>query len=363
MKIKDLLTPQIIVDKDKLIKNIEEMANFSKIYNKNLRPMIKTHKSIEIAKIQRDYGISGIQCAKLSEAEIFAEGGFDDIFISSEIVDEEKLKRAKVINKKVKKLILSVDSIEGIRRIGDVFDDEKIFVRIEIDSGHNRCGVKPEDVLILYSELKNYENLIFEGVFTHGGHVYYSKTKEEREIASFKEGEAVLKAKKILEESGARCEVVSVGSTPSVFISGKMEGITEIRPGNYVFYDYKQINLGVQNIDRCALFVLAQVISKKDSKRAYIDAGAKVLGLDHLIFDNEKNYGYVLEHPNAKIHSLSEEHGWLKIDESVNIKIGEKIRIIPIHSCIVMGNFDYFYMVQGDEVLGKYKIDARGMFE
>jgi D-serine deaminase-like pyridoxal phosphate-dependent protein len=362
MKIKDLTTPQLIVDKEKLIKNIEEVSNFSKIYKKSLRPMIKTHKSIEIAKMQKSFGISGIQCAKLSEAEIFSQE-FDDIFISSEIVDEEKLRRAKNLNRKIKKLILSVDSIEGIRKIKDIFYDEKVYLRIEINSGHNRCGVKPEDVLFLYNEIKNYENLIFEGIFTHGGHVYNSKSKEERERASFEEGESLLKAKRILEESGAKCEVLSVGSTPTLFISGKMDGITEIRPGNYVFYDLKQVFLGVQKIDRCALFVLSQVISKPDSKRAFIDAGAKVFGLDYLNIDDEKIYGYILEHPNAKLYSLSEEHGWLKIDEKININIGDKIKIIPVHSCIVMSNFDYFYMVQKDDVLDKYKVDARGKFE
>ncbi len=363
MKTFDLTTPALIVDYEKLIKNIEEMANFAKKYNKKLRPMIKTHKSIELAKIQEDFGISGIQCAKLSEAEVFADAGFDDIFISSEIVDTEKLKRAKNLNKKVKKLILSVDSIEGIRKISEVFDDEKTYVRIEINSGHNRCGINPEDVLSLYKEIKKSKNIIFDGVFTHGGHVYKVKSEDEREKFSFEEASAVLEAKRILEEGGIKCETISIGSTPSVFISGKIDGITEIRPGNYVFYDYKQVSLGVASLDRCALFVLSQVISKPDNFRAYIDAGAKVLGLDYLEIENEKIYGYLLDEPQTKLFSLSEEHGWLKLKENSKIKIGDKLKIVPIHSCITMSNFDYFYMVRGDEVIGKYKVDARGKFE
>lgn len=363
MKIFDLTTPSLIVDYDKLIKNIEEMANFAKIHNKKLRPMIKTHKSVEIAKIQESFGISGIQCAKLSEAEIFADASFDDIFISSEIVDIEKLKRAKILNGKVKKLILSVDSQIGIRMIDEVFYDEKIFVRIEINSGHNRCGVKPEEILSLIKEIEKSKNIIFDGVFTHGGHVYRAKSEEEREKYSLEEANEVLKAKRILEESGIKCDTVSIGSTPSVFISGKVEGITEIRPGNYVFYDFKQVNLGVTSLDRCALYVLSQVISKPDYSRAYIDAGAKVLGLDFLEIENEKIYGYLLDEPQTKIHSLSEEHGWLKLKKDSNIKIGDKLKIIPVHSCITMSNFDYFYMVKEDEVIGKYRVDARGKFE
>lgn len=363
MKIFDLTTPSLIVDYEKLIKNIEEMANFSQKYNKKLRPMIKTHKSVEIAKIQKSFGISGIQCAKLSEAEVFAESGFDDIFISSEIIDIEKLKRANELNKKIEKLILSVDSTLGIRMIDEVFDDKKVFVRIEINSGHNRCGVKPQEILHLYKEIEKSKNIIFDGVFTHGGHVYKAKNEEEREKYSLEEANEVLKAKRILEESGVKCETVSIGSTPSLFISGKVEGITEIRPGNYVFYDYKQVNLGVVPIERCALYVLSQVISKPDDSRAYIDAGAKVLGLDFLEIENEKIFGYLLDEPQTNIFSLSEEHGWLKLKQNSKINIGDKIKIIPVHSCITMSNFNHFYMVKDDEVIGKYKVDARGKFE
>lgn len=361
-KIFDLPTPNILIDYEKLKRNIEEMANFANKYNKKLRPMIKTHKSIEIAKIQESFGISGIQCAKLSEAEVFADAGFLDIFISSEIVDSEKLKRAKKLSKRVKKLILSVDSIDGIRRVAEIFDDNVVFLRIEIDSGHHRCGIDPNDTLILYREIEKYPNLKFEGIFTHGGQVYSSKNREDREKLSLQEANEILKAKKILEENNIKCEVVSIGSTPSVFISGKVDGITEIRPGNYVFYDLKQVNLGVQEIDRCSLYVLSQVISvKKD--RAYIDAGAKVLGLDFLDINQEKIYGYILDLPKSKLFSLSEEHGWIQLSEDSKIDIGDKIKIIPVHSCITMSNFDFFYMVKEDEVIGKYKVDARGKFE
>ncbi|HQL67343.1 MAG TPA: alanine racemase, partial [Caldisericia bacterium] len=126
MKIIDISTPNVLVDYEKLIKNIEEMSNFAKVYGKNLRPMIKTHKSVEISKIQQKYGITGIQCAKLSEAEVFSDNGLDDIFISSELVDCIKLERAKKLSKILNKLILAVDSLEGIRNLSEVFKKEKI---------------------------------------------------------------------------------------------------------------------------------------------------------------------------------------------------------------------------------------------
>lgn len=363
MKIIDISTPNVLVDYEKLIKNIEEMSNFAKVYGKNLRPMIKTHKSVEIAKIQQKYGITGIQCAKLSEAEVFSDNGLDDIFISSELVDCIKLERAKKLSKILNKLILAVDSLEGIRNLSEVFKDEKIYVRIEIDSGHHRCGVKTEDVLKIYREIEKYPNIIFEGVFTHGGQVYSSKNKEQREEFSYNEANEVLKAKKILEENNIKCETVSIGSTPSAFIGGKIDGITEIRPGNYVFYDYKQVKLGVTKLDRVSLFVISQVISRPEKDRVLIDAGSKVLSLDYILEGDEKVYGYILEHPNAKIYNLSEEHGWVRINEDSKIKIGDKITIIPVHSCLVINNFDYFYFIKESEIIEKIKIDARGLFE
>jgi len=236
-------------------------------------------------------------------------------------------------------------------------------VRIEIDSGHHRCGVKAEDVLKIYREIEKYPNIIFEGVFTHGGQVYSSKNKEQREEFSYNEANEVLKAKKILEENNIKCETVSIGSTPSAFIGGKIDGITEIRPGNYVFYDYKQVKLGVTKLDRVSLFVISQVISRPEKDRVLIDAGSKALSLDYILEGDEKVYGYILEHPNAKIYNLSEEHGWVRINEDSKIKIGEKITIIPVHSCLVINNFDCFYFIKESEIIEKIKIDARGMFE
>lgn len=363
MKIDEISTPAVLVDYEKLIKNIEEMSNLAKVFNKNLRPMIKTHKSIEIAKIQKQYGIVGIQCAKLSEAMVFASSGFDDIFISSEIVDDYKLNIAKNLSKKLKKLILATDSIYGIRKIAKVFDNENIFVRIEIDSGHHRCGVEPKDVLKLYREIEKYPNIIFEGVFTHGGQVYQSNSKEQRIKFSSDEANEVLKVKRIFEENNIKCDVLSIGSTPSAFIGVKIDGITEIRPGNYVFYDYKQVKLGVIKLDRVSLFVRSQVISKPEKNRVVIDAGSKVLSLDYVLENGKKIYGYILEYPDAKIYNLSEEHGWIEVKEDSKIDIGEKITIIPVHACLVMNNFDNFYLVKKNEDSIKFNIEARGKFE
>ena len=253
-----------------------------------------------------------------------------------------------------------MDSIEGIRALSETFKEGKFFVRIEIDSGHNRCGVKPEDVVVLAKEIERYDSLILDGVFTHGGQVYSSKDEEDLRKKSLEEAEGVLKAKRILEDMGFNVNTVSVGSTPSVKISGKVKGITEIRPGNYVFYDMKQVLLGVIPIDRVSLYIVSTVISRPDKDRIIVDAGAKTLSLDSVVLDGEKVHGFIPKYPEARIFRLSEEHGWIKIPETYPIKIGDRLKIIPAHSCLVINNFDEIYGVRNGNVERIIKIDARG---
>jgi len=360
MEIKDIDTPFVYVDLEKLEENIRDMANFSKESGVSLRPMVKTHKSIWIGKLQENYGIDGIQCAKIGEAEVFSDGGFKDIFISSEIIGKTKLNRLLNLSKKLEKLIVAVDSIEGIRALSETFKEGKIFVRIEIDSGHNRCGVKPEDVVVLAKEIERYDSLILDGVFTHGGQVYSSKDEDDLRKKSLEEAEGVLKAKRVLEDMRFNVNTVSVGSTPSVKISGKVDGITEIRPGNYVFYDMKQVLLGVIPIDRVSLYIVSTVISRPDKDRIIVDAGAKTLSLDSVVLDGEKVHGFIPKYPEARIFRLSEEHGWIKIPETYPIKIGDRLKIIPAHSCLVINNFDEIYGVRNGNVERIIKIDARG---
>lgn len=360
MKIHDIDTPFVYVDLNKLERNIGDMAEFAKENNLSLRPMVKTHKSIFIGKLQERYGIDGIQCAKIGEAEVFSEGGFEDIFISSEIIGETKLRRLHNLSKRIKKLIVAVDSIEGIRFLSDEFGMDRIHVRIEIDSGHGRCGVKPEDAVVLAKEIEKHDSLILDGVFTHGGQVYHAKDKEDLKRKALEEAEGVIKAKKILEDKGIKIKTVSIGSTPSVKISGKVKGVTEIRPGNYVFYDMKQVLLGTVPINRVSLGVVTTVISRPTDERIIVDAGAKTLSLDSVIINGEKVYGFIPDYPEAKIFALSEEHGWIKIPRDYPIKIGDRLKIIPAHSCLVINNFDEIYGVRRGEVEKVIKIDAKG---
>lgn len=363
MKIYDIDTPALLIEKSKLVKNIQTMQGIANFAGVKLRPHTKTHKMPDIAKNQIDAGAKGIAVAKLGEAEVFADFGFSDIQIANIIIGDSKLDRLFKLNEKLDKLSCCVDSIEGLIQLRQRFAEssKELNVMIEIDSGLGRCGLKEkEDVLNLAKEIKKSDGLNFLGLLTHAGQAYSAQSIEEIMAIGKFEGEFMADIAKFLEEKAIEVKVVSVGSTPTAEFSSSIKGVTEIRPGNYVFYDMIQVALGVTTIEKCALSVLATVISKPSDNRIIIDAGSKALHTDRGAHGNEKlkSYGFVPT-KNCSILRLSEEHGFIYHNEEKFI-IGEKIRIIPNHACAVTNLFDFAYLVDGSEVVEIYYISARG---
>ena len=359
-------TPAIIVYKDKLMKNILDMQSFCNQNNISLRPMIKTHKMPQIAKLQVDNGAIGITCAKISEAQVMVKEGIRDIFIAYEIINEEKIKALIDLSKRAN-LSVAVDSKYGVDMLSKHFSMEGISINvlIEINSGLNRCGLDDlEEIYILADHITKQPNLRLKGLFTHAGHAYGATDYRKVEEIGAYEGEFLVEIKNHLKEKGISVEILSSGSTPTAKISGKVKGISEIRPGNYVFYDAIQVALDIVDIDRCALSVIATVVSKPTSDRAIIDAGSKTLALDkgaHGV-SNVNGFGLVKNIKGITIERLSEEHGILKLEgEGKNINIGDKIEIIPNHACTVINLFDYINIVEENVISEKYQVHARGM--
>src|SRR5699024_651736 len=318
-------TPSLLMDIDKLENNILEAVNFSKEYNLNYRPHIKTHKSIKIAKKQIDYGAIGVTVATVGEAEVMAEGGIKDILIAYTVTSTLKLERIKHIMQK-SKITLSVDSKEQVVLLNDVFKEhqQKLNVWIEINSGLNRSGVEPNEAANLAKYIKNFSSLTIDGVFTHAGHAYAALSDEEINNIAIKEANNVLESAELCERSGIPIQSRSIGSTPTYKIGGKIEGITEIRPGNSVFFDMVQVGLNVASIEQCALTILSTIASVKQG-RIVIDAGSKTLNLDKGAHGNDTviGHGYIKEYPEFSIGRLSEEHGMIDFDnnKSINMKV------------------------------------------
>ncbi|SET01074.1 alanine racemase [Anaerobranca gottschalkii] len=345
-----MYTPAVIINYEIMMRNLREIQELCNERGVKLRPHFKAHKTPYLADIQRQLGAIGFTTAKLAEAELLVEEGFKDILIAYPIVSEENVKRLKEISGKVK-ISTIIDSLEGAKILSQGFANQTLDVLIKIDTGLNRCGLKPssEDIFNFVKEVLKLKNLNLKGLLTHGGHSYKAKSIEEIKLIAETEGKTLLNLKEFLEMKGIMIDEISVGSTPTLRHLLEIPQITEVRPGNYIFNDYTQVSLNTTTINNCALKVRSTVISRGNGK-FIIDAGSKTLGLDKGTHGNEiiKGYGKILEYPEAEIVALSEEHGIVK--SPMLPKIGEKITIIPNHSCVVMNLAPFVYL----EKEGKY---------
>ncbi len=361
MNIHELDTPALLVDLDKLQANIQDMAALAAQQGVNLRPHTKTHKCPEIARMQLAAGAAGITCAKLGEAEVMARAGIDDILIAYEIVGSQKIQRLIKLGRKIR-VMVAVDHFTTARQLNQAFADagQTLNVLIEVNTGQNRCGVLPgEETLQLAQQISRLKNLNLCGIMTHAGHVYHQTEQEAVAEIGMQEGKLMVETADLLRKHGIAVEVISTGSTPTARYCGSVPGVTEIRPGTYVFYDLTQVNLFACTLENCALSVLSTVISRPAKNRAVLDAGKKALTSETLrggaMFKG--GYGFILE-KKVTLSALSEEHGVVVAEAP--FEIGEKVRIIPNHVCPVVNQFDEMYGVRGEVVERIFKIEGRG---
>jgi len=360
--IAELDTPVLLVDESIVERNIERMQALADRYQVSLRPHIKTHKMSGLAKRQLAAGACGIAVAKLGEAEMMAAAGTGDIQIANELVGELKLARLRKLCETVK-VSCAVDSPVHVRALAEVGQNltEEIPLFIEIDTGLHRCGLTNDnEILNLARVITDKKWVRLHGILTHAGHVYAAGSKDQVEQIGSAEGERMVRIADMLRRHGFPCPVVSVGSTPTVRYSAAVAGVTEIRPGHYIFNDMMQVALGSATVDDCALTVLVTVISCSTNGRVVIDAGSKALALDRGAHGNAllPGYGYCHEQ-NCWVERLSEEHGVIT-GEVETVSIGRRLRIIPNHACAVVNGFDEAWLVAGDRVKQRMRIDARG---
>lgn len=360
----ELDTPALLLDLDRLEMNVAEMAHFARNHNINLRPHAKTHKSPEIARMQKRNGAVGVTVATLGEAEVLAAAGIDDIFIAAPIVGEPKIARLLDLARRVRVSTL-IDDAGAAAALSGAFSAAGLHlpVLIKVDVGLGRCGVPPGDgVLELARHAAGLAGVKLDGIATHAGHVYGAGSNEERRTIGRAEGEVMAKEAKNLRRAGIPVSTVSVGSTPTALISGQVPGVTEIRPGNYVFYDMMQAALGVVPAARCALTVRARIISRPSPRRAIIDAGSKTLGLDTGGHGTDvlSGHGGIVGHSEMVIERLSEEHGFLSVPADTAMPVGDVVEIIPNHACAAANNFSEYVAVRRGVVEGIWPVAARG---
>lgn len=366
----ELDTPSVIVDRDMLARNITEMADLAREASVALRPHIKTHKTPEIARMQRDAGAVGVTCAKLGEAESLADAGLTDIFICYPLVTERKARRLAALARRPGVAVSTiVDSTEGVAALSHVFADEgtRLDVLVKVDTGLHRVGVAPHlPTVALARRVADAPGLRFAGICTHEGQTYAYPDADARAAVGHAAAKLLVGTARDLTAAGLPPERVSTGSTPGGGAAARVPGVTEMRPGNYVFYDAMQVGLGVAPPERCALTVLVTVVSHAERERAVMDAGSKTLSSDKGVHGMTASggYGIVLGKTGVEIVGLSEEHGWLTLDPAgSDVRIGETLRVIPMHACPVANLARELVIVADGAVVGRWHATAAGQVQ
>lgn len=346
MHIAELETPVPIVDIDKLQTNITRLQAYLDQHGIINRPHIKTHKIPEIARMQVDAGAAGITCQKVSEAEVMADAGFNDIFIPYNILGERKLARLMALARRAT-ISVTADSAFTVSGYASATQQAglTLTVLIECDTGLHRCGVQtPQEAADLARLIHAAPSLHFGGLMTY--------PTSDTTDAFIEETRA------LLAPDGIPLERVSGGGTPTMWQSHLHPAVTEHRAGIYVYGDRLTLRAGSVTLDTCALRVHATVVSRPTADRGVLDAGSKSLSSDLHGLDG---YGYICEYPEAKIYGLSEEHGHVDFSACARKpEIGERVSIIPNHCCTVTSMFDEVVGMRGDQVEVVWKVAARG---
>jgi D-serine deaminase-like pyridoxal phosphate-dependent protein len=334
------------VELDRLERNLERWQAACAELGLANRPHVKTHKSVEVARRQIALGAVGLTCQKLGEAETMVDAGLDDVLVPYNIVGDAKLERLAALLAHAT-ITVSVDDealLAGLERAA-ADGREPLRILVDCDTGLGRTGVQsPEAAADLAAAVARLPSLRFAGFMTYPGFV------EARPFLA----EAVERTARL----GLDASVVSAGGTPSMWKCDRLlPVITEYRVGTYAFHDRKTVAAGAATIDDVALTVAATVVSRPTADRAVLDAGSKSLSSDR---GPDDGYGLVLEAPRSAIARLDEEHGYVSLAEGDRLDLGQQVRIVPNHACVVPNLFDELLVTRDGELVDRWPVDARG---
>lgn len=352
-------TPCLLLDLDRLDANIGRMAELVAAAGVALRPHAKTHKLVEVAQRQIAAGADGLTVAKLGEAELLAGHGILDVLIAYPVWGARKWERLSRLAESAE-IRVAADSFEVFAGIASAASRRglSIPVRIEVDTGYGRCGVQSSDeALLLAQRVSKLNGVALVGVMSFAGQTYATDPDHIKEVAAA-DAAALVEVAAVLRAGGFEVPEISVGSTPSATRVHELGGITEIRPGTYVFSDRDQVALGWGTPDGCALSVLATVVSHPTPTRAIIDAGTKTLSSDRA--QTLDGWGAIRGHLEWELVTLNEEHGILEVPAG-EAAIGTQIEIVPNHACGTLNLHDWVAACRNGEVLEWWRVAGRGL--
>ncbi len=367
----ELATPAVLIDKSRLLANLDRMQQAASAAGIRLRPHAKTHKCPEIARWQLDRGAGGICCAKLGEAEVFADHGVEDIRLPYPL-SPANFDRVSALSDRIQ-LSFIVDNLAVARAWSALMVKARrsVEVLIKVDVGFHRCGINPSlpDALDVVRAISKLPGLKLAGLLSHAGQSYAAQS--ETELRSIAESEAgILNGiAKAARSEGIAIDELSVGATPTARFSLSQPGLTEVRPGNYAYFDRTQVALGAAQFEDCAMTVMARVVSKPAPDRVILDCGSKTLSTDTTRAPGAtEGFGVVCSDlrgiapdPALVIERLSEEHATVGVRTgSTRLEPGDLVRVLPNHACVVSNLMDTVTLVDGRTVLGPLHIAARG---
>lgn len=365
-QLEQLETPCMVIDVEQAERNIRAMQRRADACGCALRPHIKTHKMVRFAKMQMEQGACGITCAKVSEAEVMAQGGIGDIFIAYPMVGAFRIRRAVALARRIPRLILAVDSREGAKALSDaaVQAHTTLEVRMEVDTGARRTGVPRGQAVGLAGYISSLPGLRLTGIYTFKGLVWQGQPTDDNARAALEEGELMRDAAQAIREAGIPIRDVSAGSTPTGAAVAATGMVTEIRPGTYLFNDYMLTREHAAAPEEIAARLYATVVSTPDANCAVIDGGTKTFPMDVPILAPPMNYpGYAVVAGRMDLHlsRMNEEHGMLVSDTGqTGLRVGQTLELIPIHVCTALNLQNEVYLLQ-DGRLSRQRVDARGM--
>ncbi|HZR92957.1 MAG TPA: alanine racemase [Gaiellaceae bacterium] len=360
--LENAITPALVVDGAVLRDNVVGMATRADALGVELWPHAKTHKSLRIAGLQRARGAAGLTVSTLHEAERFADVGFDALLLAQPPVGRWRLEALPRLASRAS-LRVVVDGLETVALLDEACRRAGSSIRYlwEVDCGVHRCGTAPGAVTarLVAEATRSFGAALFDGLMTFGGHAYAAADEAGVEAAAADERDALGDTAQALAALGIETAVRSAGTTPTAHALADAGPITEIRPGNYVFYDATQVALGVVSADRCALSVLATVLARPDPRRLILDSGSKALAAERLTA-RSRGFGLVAGHPELTVERLYEEHAVVTSPEPIQLPLGSRLRVVPNHACTTVNLHERMLVVESGEVVDVWPVDARG---
>ncbi|HEX6371759.1 MAG TPA: alanine racemase [Longimicrobium sp.] len=357
--IHDLDTPVPLVDVDRMHANLRRASEYCRAHGLAWRPHAKTHKSPALAAEQVRAGAVGVTVATPREAEVMAQT-VDDLLLAYPPIGPAKLRRLMALPERVR-LTVGLDSVDALRGLAQAAREagRRVGVLVEVDAGMGRVGVQSAaDAVALARAAADEEGVEYRGVMFYPGHVRDRVERQDDAIHAL--SDRVGRVLEALEAGGVPPEVVSGGSTPTIWRSHDVAGITEIRPGTSIFNDRTTAEIGACGWDENAYSILATVVSVAVPGQAVVDAGSKALSKEEIRADTV-GYGALLDRPEIVVKSVSEEHGILDLSRTDwRPRIGERVRIVPNHVCVSVNLHERLYGVRGDDVVEVWEVEARG---